>query len=265
MVPTVGASSKQSAGPGLNIRRQQFVLSEVLRAVNLWHTRLSSTTALNWIKLGHLKALAKQSPGSGGRRLYSAINAVEMAALFHLTNIGLTLQDAAVCLPWFADRMKARVLNIDSTKKELAKYGELRLYVAYNIVKGEMMFRLLHDNEPGEEADQVRKSLRDVAAHVCINVDAIIDMTVAELLKIVIEQGTAEQQEGDEAREEAHQAWKIRLAEKYSVLSELQDKIKFEGREPNEAEAKEIGFLRFEINKLADNLKKLRQREERKS
>jgi hypothetical protein len=173
---------------GIKIRGSRFVLSSVLRVANVQHQRLTSERALNWVKAGYLQAASIQQPGSGNRRRYSAIDVLAITALFHLTNIGVTPSDAALCLPLISDRMKARASNIGALQNDLAKLGEFRLYVVYSQAKDELLLCPLHDNETGAEADRRRKVLRDSPAYICISVDSIINQVVAELGKIVAEQ-----------------------------------------------------------------------------
>jgi hypothetical protein len=130
-----------------------------------------------------------------------------------------------------------------------------------NAATGKMNFCLCDNEESPRRCWDLR-----LPAYVCVSVDAIIDSTVTELIKVIEEHGTEAEQHGSkELREEAHESWKITLAEKYAVLKELQDKISMEKREPTEVESKEIGFLNYEIGTLADNLKNLRKREEHKA
>ena len=226
----------------LNVLKQQFELADVVRAACAGvGMPLVANTVSNWVKLGHLPKLSRQTPGTGRKRLFSVVDVVQVSGLHVLTSIGLIPGDAAHSLHLFRSRLEARLGPRFDTER--ATFGDLSLYVALDPIRGEHVYRPMHERETGELADNFRESLRLYPAHLCVRVDQVIEHTLAEIVKIIEEANAVDEQEdeGDAFREHAIEIHKVNLAEAYAELAALRESIG--SRKPTAKEREQIASL----------------------
>jgi DNA-binding transcriptional MerR regulator len=220
--------------------KPQFTLAEVIQAAAFTPLiPLTASTVSNYIKLGHLKA---KQPGSGRRRLYSAEDAVVVAAMHHMTSVGFALSDAAEISRTFRDR-------VHDPKRGNVNHepGPLRLYVALH--RGRRSVVPVFDNDHSVATQAVLLELRNQPLYTCVNIDFIIDRTIGVLRLILNERaagaGTWEVQ--DTLRKRAHESQKLWLINASVKLSAFEEKIKQEGRTATPEEEVQLQILRMDV------------------
>ncbi len=78
------------ASLGLELQRKQYTQAVVLRTVR----NLDSSKLQQWLKRGHL-TVSGDPRGTGHRRLWSALDVIQLAAIMELTKMGLPVGLAA--------------------------------------------------------------------------------------------------------------------------------------------------------------------------
>lgn len=234
----------------INILKQQFTQADVLKAVNAPFTAvgeegLSHMTLNNWIKRDHLPKLSDYKPGSGKRRLFSAIDAVQIAALIHMTLLKIPVGDASVFLHFFRDRTQNRAIGLPAH----TNMGELTLFLIAK-PNGELLVKPVYENDVnGNPIDA--SFLGNWPGFICLNVDFIIDYVNEELSKILTESGESEEQDdgGLAFERETEKYWQKLFSESVIELEDLEQKLKQENREPTKEEAVRL----FELKRNIEN------------
>jgi len=230
----------------INIYKQQFTQADVLRAINapfkpMGEEGLSSMTLNNWIKRGHLPKLSEHSPGSGRRRLFSAKDAVQIAALMYMTNLKIPVSDASNLLYFFREQMDKKVIGLSP------EMGELSLVLMAKS-NGELLAKPVYENDADGNPTDV-SILNNLPGLTLINVDFIIELIAEELFKILTESGEAEEQEdnGLSSDIETERYWRKLFSESVIELEELEQKTKDQDREPTSEEQTRMFELRRNI------------------
>jgi len=87
----------------MEINKPQFVNSDIAGV-----TGLSLPTIQTWVNRGILIPTAGQNPGTGQRRLYSAVDACKLAILGELTGLGFPPGEAKKVAEWVGQRLNER-------------------------------------------------------------------------------------------------------------------------------------------------------------
>ncbi|MEW8684024.1 MAG: hypothetical protein AB2536_19170 [Candidatus Thiodiazotropha endolucinida] len=224
----------------VNPHLEQFSMRDVLRAVNGPTGKdLSAVTVNNYF---HRNLIEKKSK-PGKRRSYTALEIIQVAVLFHLTNLKLPVGEVKEIAEEIAARAENRATVVNMTQK----LGDLKIII-FAEPSGKLHVRYNYENNfngtPNSEPD-----LSQFPAFITINPDWIINYIVNELTDILKESGELDNQEdhGEARREVMIQANKVRYAELTVKREQLVKKINSEERDATLEEMKELGILAIEI------------------
>lgn len=249
----------------INMFKQQFTQTDVLRAVNapfrkVGEEGLSAMTLNNWIKRGHLPQLSEYTPGSGRRRLFSAKDAVQIAALMNMTLLRIPVGDASVYLHYFREHVELNTLP-GPIKKTM---GDCSLFLMAK-PNGELLHKIVYENDAmGNPTDF--SFLENLPGFIVINVDFIMQVVNEELAKILAESGEDDNQDDDGAsfNLEAQRFVERHFAQCVIELEELEEKLKAESRNPNPEEAIRLFELKRDIESGKRTLKSKRYEQQEK-
>jgi len=159
--------------------RKQYQLGDALAAINAGRSKdaqLSSVQVNTWVRLGHLKRLAKQeAPGSGGRRTYRLRDIVDIAAMHAMTSIGVQHSVAADCLQYI-ERALAERLHVGPDVAQ--QHGVARIYIHRETATGKFIADYGRD-EPND--DVLKEMFMAMPACIAVNLDVIINSVLREL------------------------------------------------------------------------------------
>ncbi|MCG7985654.1 MAG: hypothetical protein JAY90_23320 [Candidatus Thiodiazotropha lotti] len=225
----------------VNPHLEQFSMRDVLRAVNGPSGKdLTAVTVNNYF---HRNLIEKKSK-PGKRRAYTALEIIQVAALFHLTNLKLPVGEVKEIAEEIASRAenKATVLNFTH------KLGELEIII-FAEPSGKLHVRYIYENN-FNGAPNSKPDLSQFPAYISINPDWIINYIVNELTDILDESGELDNQDdhGEASREEMIRANKVHYAELNIKRERLEKKIESEKREATFEEMKELAILALEID-----------------
>ena len=164
----------------IDVHAQQFYQADILRVV----PGLDVPKFQAWLTRGHLK-LADHSPGSGRRRLWSALEVIQIAALWEMTRMMVPVSFAADIAPRFSERAEQLVRDRDEAKA----LGEHVLYIYYKedadspeLFVGSTTERALH--HVGRDKIFGRHSVVTE-----IRLDVLIDQVLTRLAQRLTERG----------------------------------------------------------------------------
>lgn len=231
----------------INIYKQQFTQAELLRAINApfkaaGEEGLSQMTLNNWVKRGHLPKLTEHAPGSGKRRLFSALDAIQIAALMYMTGLKIPVSDASNLLYFFREHMANRTLP--GPEQQM---GGMTLFLMAK-PDGQLLVKSLR--ERGLDGNPVPVDfLENLPGFICLSVDFIIDVVSEQLSKVLSDSGESGEQEDDGAAFdlEVQTHWQKVFSASVIELEELEETLNSENREPTDEERKHLFELKRNI------------------